>query len=293
MWRRTVGRIYSISAATLWGTSFVVIRWGLQYVPAMQFVALRFFFAFLMAFIYTIYVGELKEFFSLFLTPYILFTSILNAGGYIFQFLGQQFTSATNASILINTSAIFAAILAHFYLNERINRVRALTISAALFGVFLLITGGRLESIFTKYFLGDLLCLVAGAIWGAYIVASKKVDVRGNEAPLLATWFLYTSVISSPLALIQGISPLKLNAVLAIIYLSLFCSFIAFFLWFKGLKILEATTSSIYFLLEVVISAFLEEIVFGLEFGLIELIGALLTIVGVVLTDLSFLIEKS
>ena len=290
---RTIGRIYTVAAAFLWGTSFVIVRWGLLYLRAFQFVALRFLVAFFIMFLIVSLNKELKSFSRLLLNKYVVFSSILNAGGYIFQFLGQESTLATNASILVNTSAIFAALFAHYFLRERLNKLGAFSISLAIIGVVLLITGGTLESLFTKYFIGDIFCLLSGIVWGSYIVASKKITYEKHDSrALIAVWFLYTSLIATPFAVLEDPVKLTINAILAVTYLALFCSVLAFLFWYSGLKILEATTSSIYFLLEVLISAVLESIIFGLVLSIVKIIGAIFVIFGIVMTDMSYQIKN-
>jgi len=287
--KRLIARVYTLTAAVIWGTSFVVIRWGLAFVPAMQFLFLRFLIASMIMLVGLITTGRLYEVKKLLGEEVIIFAALLNALGYIFQFLGQQYTIATNASLLVNTSAIFVAIFAHFMLKEKLNLIRGVAVLIALIGTFMLITNLSLSTILTKYFLGDILCLLSGASWGLYIVYTKKIAMtKVDDYSLMAVWFVYTTIFVFPLVLLQGFRPLGLSGWLAILYTSILCTIIGFLLWFNGLKILEAVTSSIYFLLEVVISACLEFLIFGLSLTFIKIVGALMICIGVILTDISY-----
>ncbi len=286
---RTMGRVLTLSAAIFWGTSFVVIRWGLIYLPAMEFLFMRFSLSmfillFIMVFNNNI-VGFKKKLFS----REIIIAGILNSLGYIFQFLGQQYTRATNASILINLSAVFVAIIAHFYLKEKLNWIGFLGVVSAFAGAFLLITKGQFINIFTYYFLGDFLCLLSGLSWAMYIVKSKEISLKDfDDTQLLAAWFFYVSIFTLPLMIVQGIKEISINGLIAVIYTAIICTVLGFAFWYKGLKKLEATTSAIYFVIEIAISAILESIIFGLYLTPLEIIGALIAVTGVLITDYSF-----
>jgi len=286
---RTVGRALTLTAAGFWGTSFVIIRWGLIYLPAMEFLFFRFFLSFIIIFVIIFINDSFDGFREAMFSKEIMLAGILNSLGYTFQFLGQQYTKATNASILINLSGVFVAIIAHYYLKEKLNYIGAAGIIIAFFGASLLITKGELINIFTYNLIGDLLCLLSGLSWALYIVKSKEITVKGfTDEQLLAIWFLYVTIFSFPLMLLQGFKAINISGWIAITYTSLTCTILAFLFWYKGLKILEATTSSIYFIIEIAISAILESIIFGLNFTSLEIIGAVFAVSGVFLTDFSF-----
>jgi len=287
--KRTVARIMTLIAAFIWGTSFVVIRWGLLFISPMKFVFLRFLIAFIIFMLLSKFYFNARNFSKILFDRLILIAGIFNALGYIFQFIGQAYTYATNASLLVNLSSVFVAIIAHFLLGEKLTIFRASAIFLAFIGTLLLITELSSTTLFQRTFIGDLICLLSGLSWAFYIVLSKKIAYKEiNEVLLLAVWFFYVVIFSAPFALLESSSNISFRALVAVLYTSIFCTAIAFLLWFKGLKILEAVTSSVYFLIEIVISAILEAIIFGLSFSIIKIIGAVLICVGIVLIDVSY-----
>ncbi|MEX0567637.1 MAG: EamA family transporter, partial [Candidatus Njordarchaeota archaeon] len=56
-------------------------------------------------------------------------------------------------------------------------------------------------------------------------------------------------------------------------------------LWFKALKMLGASTTSSYFMVEVIISASLEYVLFRIFITSYMIIGTILIVCGVYLTD--------
>ena len=279
----------TLMAAFIWGTSFVVIRWGLLFISPMKFVFLRFLIAFITFILLSKFYFNERNLCKILFDRLILIAGIFNALGYIFQFLGQAYTYATNASLLVNLSGVFVAIIAHFLLNEKLTMFRAGAISLAFIGTIMLITELSPTTLFQRTFIGDLICLLSGLSWAFYIVLSKKVAYKKiNEISLLAVWFFYVVTFSAPFALLEKTSNISFQAFIAVLYTSIFCTAIAFLLWFKGLKILEAVTSSVYFLIEIIISAIFEAIIFGLYFSTIKIVGAILICLGIILIDISY-----
>jgi drug/metabolite transporter (DMT)-like permease len=78
---------------------------------------------------------------------------------YVIQFSALELTTATKASILINTSAIFTALLSYLFLKEIINIKKLLGVLIAFLGVFLVVSNGEVNF---KPNLGDLLMIFDG-----------------------------------------------------------------------------------------------------------------------------------
>ena len=291
---RTLARVLTSLAAVIWGTSFVVIRFGLMFLPVFLFLSLRFLVA-TISFLPLLLVlhKDLKALLSTLRDPRIVFLSFLNMLGFLFQFLGQERTLATNAALLINVNVIFVALISYFILKEKLNYASISGILIAVLGTILLITSGKWSYMFTEHFLGDILCLFAGIFWAFYIVFSKKMLIDTEKDPILIVfaWIFYTSLFTLPLAIIGAnhymILTIGFESLFAIAYTGLFCTTFAFTLWYIGLKNLEATTSSLYLLLEIVFSAILEMAIFNARFELPQLIGACCILIGIILTEKS------
>ena len=280
-------RLLLITSSILWGTSFPVIRYGLEYITPLYFVFMRFFIAFIVTLSLLAVAKKLNIFIHLLKNKFIAATGVLNAVAFIFQFIGQKYTFATNASLLVNTSPIFTAIVAHFYLSERINLKRLISILIAITGVYYLITGGTLMIYFSSRIIGDALCLLSGFMWGLYIAMSKKLtSSESDDLSIYAVWFLYVAAISFPfLIYFNEVSTLNSGAVFAILYTSIFNTVIPFAMWYAALKKLGATTSSIYFMIEILVSAIIEDLLIENIASPSLIIGGIMIIVGIYLTD--------
>ena len=112
------GNLLVAAAALLWGTSFVAVRWGLENeMNPLFFVSLRFLIAALLFLpIAMLKVAGIKR---LLLSPSIILLGFINAIGFAFQFIGQKFTTAGNASLFVNFYVILVPLLAPLLLPER------------------------------------------------------------------------------------------------------------------------------------------------------------------------------
>ncbi len=269
-------------AATLWGTSFPVIKWGLTYISAYNFVMLRFLISILVLVPIAIIIDR-KDFFTHFKEKYIILLGLLNSLSYFLQFVGQQWTTATKTALLTNSSVIFAAILSYFWLKERLNYFKASGIIMAFLGVFLIVTGGRLEILQSGTVIGDLFCLVSGVSWGFYIVISKKISNQESNSlsfisAMLMYTFLFTLIFSFPLLVPVDFS---FEVYFAILYTSIFCTILPFLLWYEGLKTIQASSSATYLLLTIIVAAIISITLLSESFTLTLVFGAILICVGI------------
>jgi len=269
-------------AAALWGTSFPVIKWGLTYISAYNFVILRFLISVSVIVSITIILDR-KGFLTYFKNKHIILLGFLNSLSYFLQFVGQQWTTATKTALLTNSSVIFAAILSYFWLKEKLGYFKASGIIVAFLGVFLIVTGGRLENLQSGSIIGDLFCLVSGVSWGFYIVISKMIsNQESNSLSFISAMLTYTLLFilffSLPLIVPVNFSS---EVYFAILYTSIFCTILPFLLWYEGLKTIEASSSATYLLLTIIVAAIIGITLLSESFTSTLVFGALLICIGI------------
>ena len=152
---------------------------------------------------------------------FIVLTGIMNALGYLLQFIGQKYTYASNASLFVNTIPIFTAISAHFLLNEHLDSKRISTILITFLGAgIIILSNSNMELTFSA--IGDILCLIAGAVWGLYVTLSKKaVDNVSENIVLITAWFIIASIVGLPFAVfwwIESSTEILLEGWIIILY---------------------------------------------------------------------------
>jgi drug/metabolite transporter (DMT)-like permease len=95
------------------------------------------------------------------------------------------YTSVASSMILVSTQSIFAVLLSHFGIKERVSRAVLLAVAIALAGS-VVIGGGDLR-VGRESLAGDALALVGGFLAAAYMVTGRKAR---RELPLLPYIFL-------------------------------------------------------------------------------------------------------
>ncbi len=96
-----------------------------------------------------------------------------------------SFTSVASSMILVSTQSIFAVLLSHFGIKERVSRIVLLAVAIALLGS-LIIGGGDLR-VGRETLMGDGLALAGGLLAALYMITGRKVR---QEIPLLPYIFL-------------------------------------------------------------------------------------------------------
>lgn len=283
---RTRGAAYTFLAATFWGTSFPVIKWGLTYISAYDFVMLRFLIS-VSILIPVIVLLNRKNFLIYLKNRYMVLLGFLCAISYFFQFIGQQWTTATKTALLINSSVIFAPILSYFWLKEELDYLKATGIITAFLGVFFIVSGGKLTNLQGGNMIGDLLCFFAGVSWGVHTVVSKKISKKEDKSflfigAMLLYTFIFISMFSSPF--LHSID-FNLETCFAVLYISIFCTVLPFILWYEGLKTIEASSSVTYLLLTIIVATIISIIFLHETLTLTLMLGAFLICAGIWLVE--------
>lgn len=278
----------TVLSGLLWGSSFVVIKLGLEEIDPYWFVTLRFSTAALIALAYVLATGGAARLRRLLLDPLVLWLGLTNAGGFILQFVGQSLTTAGKAALFVNSSTILVAIASRFVFRERLGGLKIVAVAIGIAGVFLVTTGGRLRVAPGPELRGDLLILLAAVVWTFFILLDKKivgerdVDLRALTAAMVTV----TAVSSLPAALFLG-GPFPQVSVSwwAIGYTAVLCTVIPFFLWTWGLRYISATVSSVILLVEVVFAIALAAAILAERPAAGTVVGGLCIVCAIVLAS--------
>ncbi len=167
--------------AILWGSSYLMMKVGLDGIPPFTITALRFSIAFLC--VALLFFRQLKNTTKKILLQGSLMGFFLFA---IFAFLmhGMQTTSASNAGFLVSTAVVMVPIF-HALL------IRRLPDLPTLLGVVVTTVGLALLTVQSSFTLqsGDLLCIGSAAMYACQILLADRFTKGGNGL-LLGIWQL-------------------------------------------------------------------------------------------------------
>ena len=282
-----IALLQTAATACLWGTSFPVVTIGLKGgLDPRAFAFLRF--AAAVPVMLLAAKMTRKNVRALLSTKEVWIIGSLNAAGFLCQFVGQQYTDASVAALLVNLSVVMAAAGGVMFLGERFGFTKGLGIVLAVVGTSLLATNGSLASISEGQLLGYVLYLAAAVAWAAYIVYTKKKSDQLGWDPiaLSAGVVTATAVILLPVAATAGIPPAVNSTSLWVIgYTAIVNTAVPYVLYQQGLRYLTASTSSVVLTLEIVVAVGLSVGFLGEVLSLLGWIGAGTVLISILLVS--------
>ncbi len=169
--------------------------------------------------------------------------------------LAARVTSAGMLAILQATAPIFAAIVAHFWLKERLNGMRSFGLTLAFLGVIVLVWDK--VSMRDGAGLGILITLAATAIWGLSSNYTRARLSHIDPLALAAGSISFAALLLAPLAYLNWPQQAPgLRAWLEILFLGVISSGLGFFIYFRLIQKVGAMRSvSVTFLNPIVAMA--------------------------------------
>lgn len=255
----------------IWGGTWPIGRWlvseeiGGATIPPLMIAVIRYFLAIICLFIIlkwkegTIKWQFAKKNWKILSVMGALSVTIYQTG----YLLGEIFTAASDASIVVATNAIWVVILSSIFLkSEKFTWNKFIGSILAFFAVFIII-GFSPNVDVPNRILGDLLVLGAALAYAIYTVISRYFLNLSNNIPKsdrpssiwIMTWVSFFGFfISSPIALL--VSPEYLNPVtyfsiptriwVGIFYLAFLSTVGAYTFYLEGVKRLDASRAAIF-----------------------------------------------
>ena len=193
---RRLSELALIAIASIWGLTFVMVQDAIRELPTMAFLAYRFIPAALI--VAVVFRRQLRA-----LPPGgwragALMGAFLT-GGYIFQTLGLEETTASNTGFITGLFVVLTPVLGAVFLRQAIPLVAWAAAGVAMVGLWLLAGAG------TDFnFRGDGLVLVCAFSLAAHILATARAVKRYDVGALLAIQLGVVGVVSLAIAAIAG-----------------------------------------------------------------------------------------
>jgi drug/metabolite transporter (DMT)-like permease len=273
--------------AVIWGVNFVVVKYATHIFNPVAFTGLRVGTAatFLVAFAYA------RGGFTLSRHDVVrlLFLGVIGNGLYQLFFVhGVARTRAGNASLIVGAAPAFIALVARARGLERVKRMTFAGIALSVIGVALVIAGSATSSNGEPTLLGSVLVFLGVLCWTAYTIMlqpyTKRIDVVQLAAVTMVGGAVPLLVASMPALVATDWSSVGAGGWLALLYSSVISMGVAYFFWYRGLRVLGPTRTAVYSNLQPIVAlvaawAFLGEIP-----TIFQGVGAVTIIAGVFLT---------
>ncbi len=269
----------------IWGSTWLFIKLGLADLPPFTFASIRFIIASAIVFsIIRIRGIELPRARSDWLL--LAVTGILSFGfNYGLVFWGEQYITSGLAALLQATTPAFGLVFAHFNLpGERLSWTKIGGVVLGVFGVAVVFSNQL--AVAGRQALAGCVALLLSSIFVAYSnVLVKKHGKKLNPAIMTAGQMLFGLLLLLAASLTLEGNPLRYHwtgmAVIALLYLAIVGSVIAFLLYYWLILNMDVTKSMLIALVTPVVAVILGMIVLNEEFGWRTLAGGAMIMLGI------------
>lgn len=201
-------------------------------------------------------------------------------------YIASHTTTALNLSLISITFPIFILILSRFFYREPVTIVKAIGILLVAAGVVILITKGRLSTLLTINFaIGDIWMLIAALVFAFYSILLKNKPKGISTGAFQYTTFILGLLFLLPFFLWESaLTPpvsFTTNIVLAILYVGVISSLIAYFLWNKAIEIVGPSKAAVIYYTSPLFSGFLAFLFLNEAISMVHLYSAILIIAGI------------
>ena len=220
--------------------------------------------------------------------PVLLVLGVTGSGLFnTFQYAALVHTTATSAGIIYASGPIMIVLMSYLLNGERITGVQLAGIFVSLSGVLWVLTRGDPAALAGQGLnRGDLIMLAAVAIWAFYTAYLTRRPAL-HPMTFAAVTFAIAALLNLPLAAAElaGGAVLKLTPQtgLAILYVAVFPSVVAYLCYNRGVELIGPAKSGIYMNLVPLFAAVSAIVFLGERPGLYHLGGFALILAGVFL----------
>jgi drug/metabolite transporter (DMT)-like permease len=292
-----------LTMATIWGINFVVVKYATHIFSPVAFTGLRVVTA--AVFLLIVAFGRSRSapvsasrardrIFGLALTGgdviRLLLLGALGNGLYQLFFVhGVARTRAGNASLIVGAAPAFIALVARAKGLERAKRMTLLGIALSVAGVVFVIVGStRPTTTGETTLLGDVLVFFGVLCWTFYTILlqpyTKRIDVIRLSAITMVGGAIPLLIASTPALIATNWSSIGTGGWLAVFYSSVISMGVAYIFWYRGLRILGPTRTSVYANLQPIVALLVAWAFLGENPTIFQGVGAATIIAGVFLT---------
>jgi len=273
--------------AMIWGINFVVVKYATRIFNPVAFTGLRVG----TAAVFLLAVAFARGKFNLARRDVIglLLLGILGNGLYQLFFVhGVARTRAGNAALIVGAAPAFIALAARFRGLERIKKMTAIGIALSVLGVGLVIVGSARLHTGETTLLGSVLVFFGVLCWTGFTVLlqpyTKRIPVDKLSAITMVGGGVPLLIASGPALATTDWSKVGYGGWLALLYSSVISMGVAYYFWYRGLRVLGPTRTAVYSNLQPIIALLVAWAILGENPTLFQGVGAATIIAGVFLT---------
>ncbi|GIM46955.1 membrane protein [Collibacillus ludicampi] len=281
------GSLYLSLAASIWGGMYVVSKYVLTFVPPFTLLWLRYVIAFLLLAAILFFSREYKigrrDWFTVAGIGFVGY--FLSVGA---QFVGTKWSDAHTGALITSASPAFILLFARLILKESLTVRKLCALILSTIGVIIVVGWGSGEQ---NNLWGDLFLVIAAVTWALLSVFAKQASQRLSSLAVTTYALLFAILYTTPvmfweLSRVDVIFPTRPLLWWGILYLGVVSTAGAFFLWNKGMELMDAGVGSLFFFFQPLVGSFLGWLLLGERLDWRFFAGGIFIIAGVLLSNL-------
>lgn len=276
---KKMGYIYLVLTFVIWGSLYVCAKSAMAEIPALAVLASRYAIAVIILYFVMRKRGfkkvrpeHRKVFFAVGFVGYFC--------GIAFQLIGNNLVDASLSSLINSLNPVVIPIIAAIFLNEKITVKTCISIALSIVGIYIILGVGGNASV-----IGIIINILSLVFWSASCCMVRKIS--SDYDPIQITLYAMAIAVcfaipAAGYSLIKEPCTLSVNGVLSLLYIAFVCTALSHVFWNRALKILPATTCSLFYPLQPLTSAVLAIFVLGEKLTVSFIVGAIIICLGMI-----------
>ena len=278
---RTRAESYLFSLTIIWGSTFVLTKFILENASPFVYVAIRFFIASLL--FIALFFQRLRTISKDGIAKGLILGVLLFLG-FMLQTIGMKFTTASKSAFVTGLMVVFTPIFQLVIERKAPKTGNIIGVVIVAIGLYLLTSPKGSE-----FNIGDALTLVCAVLFSIYTVYLGIFGKEHDPAHLTFIQFASTTILAAIAIPFLEIARLNLtfNFSLNLAYLAIMPTVVALYVMAKYQKYTTPTRSAIIYSMEPPIAAIFAFFIIGEQIGMIGVIGGMLILSGLIVSELS------
>ena len=169
-----------------------------------------------------------------------------------FEYFGLSLSTASDVALLISTESLFTAVLSWTLLRERVTASGVAALVIGMLGVYLIVERGFALNLGggagSGRIIGDLLVIFSLLLESGYTILGKRTltqmpPLLFTAATLIGSLFVWIPAGAVAVAR-AGLPHITLAGWVAVIYMALVATVLGYWIWFRALSVVDASTAA-------------------------------------------------
>ena len=195
-------------------------------------------------------------------------------------------TSVSNATIIVNSSPVFVAILSYIFFREKLSQSFIVSFTITYTGILGLIYFSNNYA--TGKIIGDILCLIAAFFYGVYLLIIGKLG-KENSLNIIFYTTLFCCLFSIIPMFVQGGNMIPSTSFewINLLLLAVLCQFGGQYLITHGIGKISASEGSVGLLMQPITATILAAFIFGEILNITQIIFVFVALFGIYLARIN------